>query len=211
MDRRSIMTRGLGIVGAAFVVALALSPKIAEAQQIRACVSNSDGTIRIVAQNTTCRNNEHLLALQAALGASQFSCILPPSYFVNDGDSLSGSLGYGAGVAFGSGITYTANGDNFLLQPGIYLVQLNADIAVSVPVNVTSFRIFTNVKVNAKTVDSFQADALTVNGAAFFPLTGNALLQITAANTTVGFNAQIQGSATTGVVFGCRIVFTRLQ
>ena len=56
------MTRWLGIVGAVFVVALALAPRAADAQQIFACVNNSDGTTRIVAQNVTCRNNERLLA-----------------------------------------------------------------------------------------------------------------------------------------------------
>ena len=56
------MTRGLGILGAAFVVALALAPRTADAQQIFACVNNNDGTMRIVAQNVTCRNNERSLA-----------------------------------------------------------------------------------------------------------------------------------------------------
>ena len=56
------MTRGLGIVGAAFVVALGLAPISAQGQQIFACVNNSDGTMRIVAQNVTCRNNERSLA-----------------------------------------------------------------------------------------------------------------------------------------------------
>ena len=60
------MTRGLGIVGAAFVVALGLAPISAQGQQIFACVNNSDGTTRIVAQNTTCRNNERSLAWNIA-------------------------------------------------------------------------------------------------------------------------------------------------
>jgi len=59
------MTRAAGIAGG-FVVALALAPISADAQQISACVNNNDGTIRIVAQNTTCRNNEHLLAWNVA-------------------------------------------------------------------------------------------------------------------------------------------------
>jgi hypothetical protein len=60
------MTRGLGIVGAAFVVALALAPISAQAQQIFACVNSSDGTTRIVAQNVTCRNNETKLVWNVA-------------------------------------------------------------------------------------------------------------------------------------------------
>jgi hypothetical protein len=47
------MTRGLGIVGALFVVALALAPRSADAQQIFACV-RPKGEIRIIAQGATC-------------------------------------------------------------------------------------------------------------------------------------------------------------
>ena len=54
------MTRASGIAGA-FVVALALTPISADAQQISACVNNSSGTIHIIAPNTTCANNEMLL------------------------------------------------------------------------------------------------------------------------------------------------------
>ena len=58
------MTRSAGIAGG-FVVALALAPISADAQVISACVNNSDGTLRIVAPNTTCRNNETLLPWNA--------------------------------------------------------------------------------------------------------------------------------------------------
>jgi hypothetical protein len=59
------MTRASGIA-AAFVVALALAPVGADAQTtISACVSNSDGTLRIVA-GPPCRNNEHLLTWNIA-------------------------------------------------------------------------------------------------------------------------------------------------
>jgi Collagen triple helix repeat (20 copies) len=64
--RGNIMTRGLGIVAAAFVVALALAPRSADAQQIFACVNNSSGEIKIVAQNATCKNNESLLVWNVA-------------------------------------------------------------------------------------------------------------------------------------------------
>jgi Collagen triple helix repeat (20 copies) len=59
------MRRGLGIVGAAFVVALALAPRSADAQQIFACV-NDDGVIRIVAPNATCPRNEKKLVWNVA-------------------------------------------------------------------------------------------------------------------------------------------------
>ena len=55
------MTRGLGIVGAAFVVALGLAPISAQGQQISACVNNSSGTIHIVGQNVSCGSNEMAL------------------------------------------------------------------------------------------------------------------------------------------------------
>ena len=55
------MTRISGIA-AAFVVALALAPISADAQQqIFACVNNSSGTIHVVAQNAQCQSNEILL------------------------------------------------------------------------------------------------------------------------------------------------------
>src|SRR6516165_7323705 len=58
------MTRASGIAGA-FVVALALAPINAEAQQIFACVNNSSGTIHIVAQNAPCQSNEISLVWNA--------------------------------------------------------------------------------------------------------------------------------------------------
>jgi hypothetical protein len=48
------MTRGLGIVAAAFVVALALAPRSADAQVIYACVQSPVGTLIVVAANTNC-------------------------------------------------------------------------------------------------------------------------------------------------------------
>jgi len=49
------MTRASGIAGA-FVVALALAPVSADAQQIFACVQNSSGTVRVVPQFVSCGN-----------------------------------------------------------------------------------------------------------------------------------------------------------
>jgi hypothetical protein len=58
------MMRGLGI--AAFVVALALVPRSADAQQIFACVNNSNGQIRIVAPNVTCPGGDTKLVWNVA-------------------------------------------------------------------------------------------------------------------------------------------------
>ena len=55
------MTRASGIAGA-FVVALALAPVSADAQQIFACVQNSSGTVRVVPQFVSCGNNESLVS-----------------------------------------------------------------------------------------------------------------------------------------------------
>jgi len=63
--RRNIMTRAARIAGA-FVVALALAPISADAQQIFACVNNSSGEIKIVAPNTGCQNNQRLLVWNVA-------------------------------------------------------------------------------------------------------------------------------------------------
>src|SRR5262249_57852655 len=60
-SRRNIMTRAAGIAGA-FVVALALAPISADAQQIFACVNNSSGEVKLVGQNATCPNNATLVA-----------------------------------------------------------------------------------------------------------------------------------------------------
>jgi hypothetical protein len=59
------MMRATGIAGV-FVVALALAPISADAQQISACVNNSSGEIKIVAPNAVCKNNEHLLVWNVA-------------------------------------------------------------------------------------------------------------------------------------------------
>src|SRR5215471_10215176 len=54
------MTRVSGIAGA-FVVALALAPTSADAQQIFACVNNNTGAVRIVTQAAACRTPESLV------------------------------------------------------------------------------------------------------------------------------------------------------
>jgi hypothetical protein len=54
------MTRVSGIAGA-FVVALALTPISADAQQIFACINNNSGAVRIVAQGAACRTPESLV------------------------------------------------------------------------------------------------------------------------------------------------------
>jgi hypothetical protein len=48
------MTRGLGIVGAAFAIALVLAPRSADAQTFFACVNSTTGLLYVVAANANC-------------------------------------------------------------------------------------------------------------------------------------------------------------
>jgi hypothetical protein len=127
---------------------------------------------------------------------------------------LSGSAGYTAGVTFGSGITYAPGATTFVLQPGIYLVQVTLPEVLMTIIGAggqTSLGV--PVLVNGSLVDNsiFGAAQLS-NGQAAFSVTGNKLLQISAANTVLGFNVLFQTGLNPSVnVFTCRINFTRLQ
>jgi len=122
------MSRGLGMVGAAFVMALALAPRGADAQQIFACVNNSSGTIHIVGQNVACQNNEVSLKWSSGLGgvpaASSFFC--RQQQIVSQPLSFTSSFHFAQGVSFGSGIsTLGSTFDTILLQQGIYQIHLS--------------------------------------------------------------------------------------
>jgi hypothetical protein len=201
------LTRGLGIVGAAFVVALALAPRSADAQQISTCVNNSSGAVKFVAPNATCSNNETLVKVGGALGASAFSC---EAAFLTSGGPLFGSgTGYIPGVSFGSGIGYVPNGTTFVLQPGIYELQLKVDIGQDLPASAIGTVLLVPVLVNNIQVDFFLGRASKDNNnGAVFPVFGTKLLQISTANTTVAFNVQFENTAS---MAGCGIIFTRLQ
>jgi hypothetical protein len=212
------MTRVSGIA-ATFVVALALAPISAEAQQISACINTSSGVVTIVAPNATCRNNETLVMWGAAgspapaLGASAFSCT--PARLTNGGPLFGdATTGYIPGVSFGSGITYAPMATTFVLQPGIYLLQLSVFLHINTSNGFTQFLV--NVAVNAQNVNNFFGASSVVNSSAFFPVTGDRLLQISTANTTVGFNVEFDpvqnaDTFTTGTPNSCQIIFTRLQ
>jgi hypothetical protein len=79
------------------------------------------------------------------------------------------------------------------------------------PPNQGNFRLFVNVLVNGNTVDSIVGEGVVVNSTAIFSVIGNELLQISAANTVVRFNMQIEGNPPSTFVQRCRIIFTRLQ
>jgi hypothetical protein len=239
-NRRDIMARGLGIVGAAFVVALGLAPISAQGQQIFACVNNSSGTIHIVGQSGSCGSNEMALtwnvvgpigpagptgatgpqgptgatgpqgAPGSALGASEFSCG-GPAGLTNGGPLFGNRNSYTPLASFGSGITYAPMATTFVLQqPGNYLLQLSVyDVQISITGPPVA-QLQVPVLVNGNQVDLFSESSSVVNEAAIFTMTRNKLLQISGANTTVGFNVNFNASgfATHG---GCGIIFTRLQ
>jgi hypothetical protein len=151
-----------------------------------------------------------------ALGASAFSC----AYNVNliQGGSLSGAAAFISGVSFGSGISY-ANGTTFVLQPGIYLVHLSVDnIAVVYGGPTYGFVSFgVEMNVNGNVVADFVGSAsiyYTIDQSlSWAQLAGDDLLQVSTANTTVGFNVSWSPPDSTPIVLqnGCRIIFTRLQ
>jgi hypothetical protein len=97
------MTQGLGIVGAAFVVALALAPRSADAQQIFACVSNGSGAIKIVAPNATCSKNEQKLVCGGALAAADYQCVT--GQLVNANGQLTFHPSYSSAANIGSAIS----------------------------------------------------------------------------------------------------------
>jgi hypothetical protein len=122
---------------------------------------------------------------------------------------------FNVGAQFGSGVGYN-NGTTFMLQPGIYLVQLSiAVVGMSLPPTASGFTTTqVSVLVNNTVFDQiFGTSEIFPNGpsenVAFPAVNGNELLQITGANTVVGFNVQADGTAS--LPFGCRIIFTRLQ
>jgi hypothetical protein len=151
------MMRTAGIAGG-FVVALALGPS-ADAQQISACVNNSDGTLRIVAPNTTCRSHETPLSWNAvgiqgpkgdtgatgatgaqgpagqALASKSYICAPDTEIQSYSGDvfkPLTFNRSIGMQDGFGSSISDgLLQFTNFTLQPGLYQIHLSGARFVS--------------------------------------------------------------------------------
>jgi hypothetical protein len=120
-------------------------------------------------------------------------------------------------VSFGSsGVTSTPGATTLVLQPGIYLVQLSVfDVALSdVNAALASVGVLVNVVVNGNVVDTIAGHNGIFAGPPSFAhvtVNGNAFLQISAANTVVGFNATFSPASVAVLPDGCQIVFTRLQ
>jgi hypothetical protein len=212
---RKLLLSGLAVIG------LLAGPQKASAQTVFACVSsaaNSPIIIRPTA-DAPCPPSAGgvtwtkvtLSQTPGPIASSEFSCGALPT--LTSGGPLFGSNGtYFAGVTFGSGITYTPMATTFVLQPGIYLLQLNAfNVSVSATAGTATF-LRVNVQLNGSGIFySFFQRSQLVNGVAFFPVPGNKLLQISDANTTVGFTVVFSANNTSTFLNDCEIIFTRLQ
>jgi hypothetical protein len=197
------MTRASGIA-AAFVVALALAPISAEAQQIFACVNNSSGTIHIVAQNVPCQSNEMLLAWSAGpggvLAGADFQCVPGTQTGARNGFLFTLS---NTGVNFGSGIGTTGGQfTSFVLQPGIYQFHLSGN-RFSPQLGGPVFSLTATGVVGASWFTT-----VSVDGAHFDIVGGDRLVSIGQPNTSV----QIINDSNTLFIEGvCEFVITRLQ
>jgi hypothetical protein len=210
---RKLLFSGLAVIGL-----LLAGPQKASAQTIFACVSSIGAVVIEPTADAPCPpsaggptwTKTTLSTTPGALGASQFSCGGGTS-LTQAGPLFGSNGGYTPGVTFGSGITYAPMATNFVLQPGIYLLQL---IVYEVGViatggDFTSFRVIESV--NGSSVAFFSTESALVNTKAKFQLTGIKLLQVSAANTTVGFSVVFGFNNTATSILDCGIIFTRLQ
>jgi hypothetical protein len=208
-SRRNIMTRASAIA-AAFVVALALAPISAHAQQIFACVNNSSGTIHIVAQNTPCQNNEMSLAWSAGpggvLAASDYQCVAGQFF-----EALSFQLS-STGVSFGSGIGTTGSQfSSFVLQPGIYQFHLSGtQFATPQTPNFVTFAFITARLSSGSVITdvAFWTDTLTPNNGFVDLVGGDRLVSVGQPNTALQFLYTGPQSVQVSI---CELVITRLQ
>jgi hypothetical protein len=214
------MLRKLLLSGLVLIGLLLAGPQKASAQVVHACVSSAANSPIIIepTADAPCPpsaggvtwTKTTLSQTPGAIASSEFSCGAFPT--LTSGGPLFGSNGtYFAGVTFGSGITYTPMATTFVLQPGIYLLQVNAiNVNVSATGVVTYLRVHVEVDGLGFVFDFFQ-QSLLLNGSALFAVTGNKLLQISAPNTTVGFPVQFPTNNTATSLTDCEIIFTRLQ
>jgi hypothetical protein len=119
------MTRGLGIVGAAFIVALGLMTPTGRASaqnQVFGCANLKSGSIKVVASNASCGNNEQSIVLGGALAGADYQCVqgtvAPGAAYTFTPSSPSAS--------FGSAISPTTGQFSSVgLQQGIYQIHLS--------------------------------------------------------------------------------------
>ena len=157
------------------------------------------------------------LGSPGALGASAFSCDIKGGNQLTNGQSLAGSAGsFISEISFGSGISYTG-GPTFMLQPGVYLVQLSVpDVFLqfqSQPGGQTAtFRVQLTVNGIDSALFNIPGSINTIPNSvsAFVAVNGNQLFNFLGANTVIGFNVifNTDRATTSG---GCQIVFTQLQ
>jgi hypothetical protein len=119
------MMRALGIVGALFVVALALAPRSADAQQIFACVHKS-GQVKIIAYGASCGPHEQLITWGGGTSAgADFEC---SEQSIPTGQSISFQTQV---VNFGGAIIYNSGGQFFTFaQTGIYQLNFSGELGL---------------------------------------------------------------------------------
>jgi hypothetical protein len=195
------------------------------ADQIFACKDNTSGILFMYATAPAagCGPGRTLLTLPfgpgSALGGASFSCVNGTELNSNGG-SIAGSKGmFTPRLNFGSGITY-ANGTTFVLQPGIYQVQLSIPAVIILPANAGDSDVKVNVQLEVNnnfpvpTQIFGQSGIFTSSGTrtAFVPVNGDVLFQISAANSVVGLDVNFTAAQVPPELQnGCQIVFTRLQ
>jgi hypothetical protein len=190
------------------------------ADQIFACKDNTSGILFMYATApSTCGPGRTLLTLPfgpgSALGGNSFSCV-PGTTFVGNGGPLAGSAGkFTPEDNFGSSDISYANGTTFLLQPGVYLVQVSIPAVTIRPANAGDTNASVNVQLEVPPLaiaPQIFGQSGIVAGAAYVPVNGNQFLQISAANSVVDFRINATAfAAPPQLAFGCQIVFTRLQ
>ena len=221
---------------AAFLVSSALGPNdgARAADQIFACVNNSSGEIKLVAQSATCKNNETLVVWNVVgpqgpigpvgpqgpagpigpagpgiLAGSSFFCpaqVVPTEGFLSftSTDPVLGT----ENVVFGTGISTSGSLFNsFVLQPGIYQVSLSADPPPGGVQHISTHSI--HLVLNGTRIQSWR---FYEHGPAEvgIGMAGDALVRVSSPNSVVQFldgNVFLPG---TQIDF-CRLTILRLQ
>jgi len=211
------MRRISGIAGA-FVVALALAPIGAEAQQIFACVNNGSGAVRIVAQGATCRNDESpltwnivgpqgpqglqgpkgdtgpqgpagtVLAMQCSVVGTSTNSSFTLLLFSNCSGGVASILTDGGVAARSSG--------TFLMQPGTYHVEFYAPTGADCSAVVA---LIDGPPAVATWISSSNQNCLSqqpllsglIAGAAIMQFGMNQLLALAVFNSGINFNATL--------------------
>lgn len=203
----------LWVLGVALFVSAALEPNDAAhaANQIYACVNNSSGEIKLLGQDTACKNNETLVAWnvvgpagptgpQGPAGAggvaafTQFTLSTPTA-------CCSAPINFTSNISGGGGIGGSGQLSSFVLQPGIYQVQLFANVVTGCGV------------VNVM-LDNAPVAQLVMGSFCQFPavstISSVQLVTVSSPNQVLGFVVP-SGSGSVGFDDGGTLILTKLQ